>query len=58
MRRLLCLFLAMLLMLSGCMGQSPAKTEDGVLFYYRNADEKAYFSETGIMAAENRTIRW
>lgn len=58
MRRFLCLCLAMLLMLSGCMSQTPAQTEDGVLFYYRNTDKKAYFSETGIMAAENRSIRW
>lgn len=58
MRKFLCLCLAVLLMLSGCTGQSPAQSENGVRFYYRNTDETAYFSETGIMAAETRSIRW
>lgn len=58
MRKIICICLT-LLMLSGCASTPSAPGEEGVKFYYRNPDEDAaYFSETGIMAAEERSIQW
>lgn len=58
MRKMLCICLALLLVFSGCMLQPDAEGNDGIRFYYRNNLEEAYFSETGIMAFETRSIRF
>jgi len=58
MRKILCFCLALVLVFSGCMYQPEVSEGDGVRFYYRDKREEAYFSETGIMASEMRSIRW
>ncbi len=58
MRKILCVCLALMLMLSGCWQQPEVAEADGVRFYYRDKREEAVFSETGIMAYEMRSIRW
>lgn len=58
MRKMLCVCLVLVLVFSGCIHQPEAAGNEGVRFYYRNNQEEAYFSETGIMAFETRSIRW
>ena len=55
MKRTLCLLLALAL-LSGCAPQSPGSGEIPVTFYYI-AENPDYFSDTGILGTDARTLR-
>lgn len=52
MKKLLCLMLALVLLLTGCMSSG---SRESIELYYRSAEE-SYFSELGVMKAESRVL--
>ena len=55
MKRMICLLLVLAL-LCGCSGQSLVRNEIPVTFYYIS-ENPDYFSDTGILGPESRTLR-
>ncbi len=57
MKKVLFLLLVLCLILFGCEAQSNVSGEEWARFYYKDS-EPSYFSDTGIMAAEDRSLGW